>query len=224
MGEARTLVRRRPMRAMRTAVALGAVMVLTAGVSAQEESGARSCWTVQTAESQLVIHVRRAGLLSPALHDHHFVPAEWQGQVCFDPRNPQDLRVELTVQAGTLQDSQPALSKQDLAKVERQVQGPEILNAGAHPVIRFEGDDLAVERSSGGYVSGRLRGRLTLGGVTNDVPVPVTARWSPEHLRAAGKVSFKQSAFGIEPYSRYLGTVRVEDEVTVEFAVDATPQ
>jgi len=34
-------------------------------------------------------------------------------------------------------------------------------------------------------------------------------------------VDFNQSDFGIEPYSRFLGTVSVQDRVSIEFAIDA---
>lgn len=181
----------------------------------------RPCWTIQTATSHLVIHVKSSGLLSPVLHDHHFVPAQWAGHICFDPATPEDLGVGLTIQAASLENRQPELSADDLATVERQVKGPEILHVDEHPVVQFEGDELSIEQSSPGFASGTVAGRLTLRGVTNELGVPVTARWDEAHLRAAGTVAFKQSAFGIRPYRRYLGTVRVKDEVTVEFVVEA---
>lgn len=41
--------------------------------------------------------------------------------------------------------------------------------------------------------------------------------------RASGTLRFLQSDFGIEPYSGFLGTIAVQDEVQVEFDLFLAP-
>lgn len=180
------------------------------------------CWEIDASRSDLVVHVRPAGLFEGQLHAHHFVPTAWKGRVCFDPENPREIDLELTFQADSLKDRQPALSQEDIEEVEQQVRGPEVLDASRHPVIRYAARRFT---SSGGDslpLKGTVHGELSLHGRTRAVDVPVTARWSGERLRVTGTADFKQSDFGIEPYSRFLGTVGVEDRVTIEFAIDAS--
>ncbi len=50
---------------------------------------------------------------------------------------------------------------------------------------------------------------------------PVRGRVAGKRLEASATVAFKQSDFGIKPYSTAIGTVAVRDEVTVEIAIVA---
>ena len=200
-------------------------VVLVAGTQGLAQNAAPStrCWTVDTAASELIVHVRPAGLLSAALHAHHFVPAQWRGRVCFNPNEMRGIDLEIAVQADSLEDRQDALSEDDLATVERQVQGPEVLDAARYPVIRYTAGRLSVSERGRQRLSGHIEGELSLHGHTRGLEVPVTAQWNGQRLRATGEVAFRQSDFGIEPYSRFLGTVGVDDRVTVEFAIDGVP-
>ena len=179
------------------------------------------CPEVVPGQSQVVVHVRPAGLFAGRLHEHHFVPTRWSGRVCFDPERPGEVDLELTFEADSLEDRQPELSPEDIETVERQVRGPEVLDAATYPVIRYRGERLTVDTHDRKRLEGTLHGELSLHGQTRRLQVPLTARWTDDHLRATGIVDFNQSDFGIEPYSRFLGTVSVQDRVSIEFAIDA---
>jgi polyisoprenoid-binding protein YceI len=207
-------------------MAVVAILVVAVQTDARSQSRAQA-WRIDTAASQLVVHVYAGGLLSPALHDHHFVPGNWSGLLQFDPVQPEAAEVELIIAANSLRDQQPRLSAEDIRTVEEQVRGPTVLDATAHPEIRFHAERLVVsERSSdadGETLRGTLVGTLHLRGERSEVRVPVHARWSRERLRVVGQTSFKQTDFRIRPYRRFLGTVSVRNEVEVEFALDAVP-
>jgi hypothetical protein len=60
----------------RAALAL-AVGMLAVLVGCDPARAAPRIWHVDTSQSRLVMHVFRKGLLSPVLHDHHFVRERW---------------------------------------------------------------------------------------------------------------------------------------------------
>jgi polyisoprenoid-binding protein YceI len=64
-------------------------------------------------------------------------------------------------------------------------------------------------------------GTLTLHGVTNDVAVPVTARWTSGGIEVAGSLDIAFADYGIEP-PRF-GPVNVGDDGTIEFELAFVP-
>ena len=68
-----------------------------------------------------------------------------------------------------------------------------------------------------GASGGAVEGTLTFNGQTQPVRLQVNA---PGEGRYRGSVTVTQSAFGIKPYSGFLGALKLRDEVAVEFEVD----
>jgi polyisoprenoid-binding protein YceI len=183
-------------------------------------------WTIDTAQSQLIIHVLPGGLLSPTLHPHHFQPEKWSGEIAWDPARAKSAKVTVRVAADSLRDHQEKLSAKDTAKVEAQTRGPAILDAAQYPEIVFEGHELEIAKTpSGGKgeFRGTLTGTLTLHGKTMPIGLAIQGLVSADRFQAGAAASFKQSEFGIKPYSTALGTISVKDEITVEISIVAVP-
>jgi polyisoprenoid-binding protein YceI len=71
-----------------------------------------------------------------------------------------------------------------------------------------------------GKSSFRVRGNLTIRGTTQPVVIPLTlTRLTDGTYRAAGEYKFKQTSFGIKPIQLAGGTVKVKDELQVEFEI-----
>jgi polyisoprenoid-binding protein YceI len=183
-------------------------------------------WTVDAAQSRLTVNVLPAGLFASTLHTHHFQPEDWSGEIAWDPNHPDGVRVAVGVAAASLRDHQAKLSARDIAKVEGQARGAEILDAARFPRIQFEAARLegAQVPSDTGEFRGTLAGTLTLHGQSRPLKFPVRGRIAAQRLEADATVTFKQSDFGIKPYATALGTIAVRDEVTVEIALVAVPR
>jgi polyisoprenoid-binding protein YceI len=184
-------------------------------------------WSIDSVRSRLVVNVLPAGLLASALHAHHFQPEVWGGEIALDPDHPGSMRVDVRIAADSLRDHQPKLSAKDVAKVERQVRGAEILDAEKFPRILFEARELQGARLPPGG-EGDFRATLvatrTLRGQTRPLRFPIQGRVTSDRLEAVATLGFKQSEFGIKPYTTALGTVSVRDEITVEISVVALPR
>lgn len=184
-------------------------------------------WNVDVAQSRLTVKVPPAGLLASTLHTHLLEPEKWSGEIAWDPSHPERVRVAVRIAADSLQDHQPRLSGKDIARVEGQVRGAEILDAARFPEILFEAARLeAAELPSGaaGEFRGKLAGNLTLHGQSRPLQIPIQGRVTADRLEANAAVTLKQSDFGIKPYATALGTIAVRDEIMIEIALVALPR
>jgi len=183
-------------------------------------------WALDASKSRVIVHVLPSGLLSAALHEHHFQPEAWSADIAWDPSNPAALRLEARFAADSLRDPESKLSARDVAKVEGQARGPEVLDAKQFPKIVFKAETAEVSQPPGadGAFRGTLTGSLTLHGQTRPLRLEVTGRIAADRLEASATATFKQSDFGMKPYRTALGTIAVRDEVTVEIAIVAAPR
>jgi polyisoprenoid-binding protein YceI len=177
--------------------------------------------------SSLVARVYRAGVGSALAHDHVVRATRWQGTLDVNEA-PMALSADLRVDASALEVDEPSLrarhglegnlTEEQRGEVRATMLGPGQLDAAAHPEIRFRAAE--IDRADGGL---RVAGDLTIHGVTQRTAFLMQVERSGEELRARGTLRFKQSDFGIEPYSAFLGAVRNRDEIDLAFDVVARP-
>ncbi len=172
------------------------------------------------------IHVAKRGAFAMFAHDHDFEVTRWSGTAELPGGDPAAVRVELVLSAGSLHDREGKLSEADRRKVDAQAAGPEILDALHAPEITYRSDGVSVDPGAageGGPVRGTIHGRLTLRGQTRPVDAGFEATREGEGWSVRGRARFKQSEFGIRPFSGFGGTVGVKDEVEVTFQLALRP-
>ncbi len=154
----------------------------------------------------MTVHVFKTGVFSALGHNHEIAAPIAGGTV-----NLTAHQVELHTSARALQVRDPEVSSKDRAEIQSTMLGPDDLDAERHPEIVF--------RSNGaepmGADSWMVRGNLTLHGETR--PVTVEVRERDAHY--VGSSRFKQTDFGMKPVKVAGGTVRVKDEVRIEFDI-----
>jgi polyisoprenoid-binding protein YceI len=91
--------------------------------------------------------------------------------------------------------------------------GPKVLDAQKYPEIRFKSS--RIEQTAPRHY--RVTGTLELHGTQKELSFEVTG--APEHYHGATKL--KQSDFGIQPISLFGGSVKVKDELELEFDIYA---
>jgi polyisoprenoid-binding protein YceI len=89
--------------------------------------------------------------------------------------------------------------------------GPQVLDARRFARIRFH----STEVQQAGMDRWLVRGSLDLHGHTQPIAVIV----SRERGRYKGSATLRQTEFAITPISIAGGTVRVKDEITIEFDI-----
>jgi YceI-like protein len=156
--------------------------------------------------SRLVVHAFKSGLFSGFADNHEIEAPISEGTV--DERG---LRVSFVVDAGRMKVLDPKLSADKRREVQDRMEGPEVLDSARFPKIIFE--STKVERADAGSM--HVDGRLSLHGVTR----PISLSVKTENGRFVGTCTLSQREFGIEPISIAGGTVKVKDELKIEFDI-----
>jgi len=119
--------------------------------------------------------------------------------------------VQIVVDAPRMRVLDPGLSAKDRQEVQARMLGPEVLDAYRFRHISFH--SLAIERlGAGGWL---VRGELELHGQFR----PVTVKVVLEDSRYKGSTTVRQTDFGITPIRLPGGTVKVKDEITIDFDI-----
>ena len=183
----------------RAVAVLAASLAWTAAAGAQQRA-------IDPEKSVLTVRVSKAGLLSGFGHDHKIAAPITGGSV-----DTTSHEVKLHAKSGALRVSDPDTSDKDRAEIQKTMLGPQVLDVERHPEIVF--------RSTGAESTGdgawKVRGNLTLHGQT--VAVVADVKETGGHY--VGTSRFKQTSFGIKPVKVAGGTIRVKDEVRIEFDI-----
>jgi polyisoprenoid-binding protein YceI len=160
------------------------------------------------------IHVGTAGLFGALAHNHLIEAEKISGCAAVDPKDPAHSSIKLDFPASNIRVLDPKDSEKDRAEVQRNME-TEVLRISEFPRIAFE--STSIERAGAPDVF-RVRGNLTIRGKTQPVEVSVSlTRLSDATYRATGHSKFAQTSFGIKPIQLGGGTVKVKDELEIEF-------
>ena len=157
--------------------------------------------------STLTVFVYKSGLFS-AFADDHVIRAPIAGGFVSPDAPP---GVQVSVRSADLKVLDPGLAGGKRAEVQARMLGPEVLDTAKYPDIVFT--SMAIQ--SVGTDRWTVTGRLTIHGVTRQTSFSVAQQAG----RYRGTAVLKQRDFGIEPISVVGGTVKVKDELKVEFDI-----
>lgn len=161
---------------------------------------------IDTGKSAMTVRVYKAGFFSAFAHDHEIAAPISRGVVDTTAR-----QVEFQTKAGAMQVRDPKISDKDRDEIQHTMLGPNVLDAEQHPDIVFR--STGAETAAAG--SWLVHGNLTIHGQTRAVDVEVRETGG----RFVGTSSLKQTDFGIKPVKVAGGTVRVKDEIQIEFDI-----
>jgi polyisoprenoid-binding protein YceI len=157
-------------------------------------------------QSVLTVHVLKAGLFSAFGHEHEIRAPIQQGSF-----TTQDPSVELTVNARELRVMDKDVSDKDRAEIQATMLGSKVLDSERFSVIRFRSTAVTPAADDKWIV----QGELTVHGETRPVKFVVALQNGHYH----GTAEIKQKDFGITPVTVGGGTVRVKNELRVEFDI-----
>lgn len=157
-------------------------------------------------KSMMTVRVYKSGLFSALAHDHEISAPITSGT--FDESTPS---VNLSLDSRKLRVMDKEASEKDRAEIQQTMLGPKVLDSENFPEIRFQSTHIERRAENKWLVSGDL----TLHGQTRPVRVEVEGNQG----RYRGSSSLMQKDFGIEPVRIAGGTVRVKNEVRVEFEI-----
>jgi hypothetical protein len=189
----------------------------------QAAAQGRTVFHVDPASSLVTIEVYRGGSLARLGHDHVVASHDAQGYVLPDTGNA-DLYVELdrlvvdepALRAEAHFDTQP--SPEDIAGTRRNMLGSGVLDAARYPFARVH-----VAGVSGTGDARVASVSITLHGMTRATQVPLRIETSADEMTVSGRLTLRQTDFGIAPLSVLGGAIQVKDAVDLSFRLHARP-
>ncbi|MCX6538434.1 MAG: YceI family protein [Acidobacteria bacterium] len=179
---------------------------------------------IDSANSQVLIQVGKAGMFGFAGHAHEVTATDVRGRVRFDPADLQHASVSLEFAAAALRvtgkDEPPA----DVADVQKVMLGERVLDVTRFPTIVFLSRRVSVTARTAGTADIVIEGDMTLHATTR----PMTIRASVTldaggRITARGSFVLKQTDFGMVPVTAVGGTIRVKDELDIQFVLRTRP-
>jgi polyisoprenoid-binding protein YceI len=157
---------------------------------------------IETEQSTFTIHVGKSGLFSVAGHEHTVTAPIAEGVI----DDGASAKVSFRVEAARL----TVLPEEHQSEIQHTMQ-TQVLESARFPVIHFASDNVQSTAAGEWDVSGRL----TLHGETRTVRAYVKSRDG----KYIGSATIKQTDFGIQPVSAGGGTVKVKNELKIDFSI-----
>lgn len=164
--------------------------------------------TIDSAHSSLKVRVSKSGFFSAFAHNHEIEAPIESGEVT-ESGSPS---VKLRVNARKMSVLDPEASAETRAQIQKTMLGPQVLDTEHFPEIHFQSTEVEAKGTDHWLV----HGTLDLHGQSHAVVVDVNLKDDGVYR---GTASLKQTEFGIKPVTVAGGTVKVKDEIKVEFAI-----
>ncbi|AQT80043.1 S-adenosyl-L-methionine-dependent methyltransferase [Mycolicibacterium litorale] len=172
-----------------------------------------TAWRLTAAEGELQILTGVAGPASKMGHRLTIAMASWYADVRWQGHQP--VSVDLVVEVDSLQVVKGEGGVTPLSGPEKGVvrsNALKALDANKYPQITFAAG--SITRSPTGY---RLDGTVEIHGTSRPQAVDLAIEDSDGVWTMSAEVPVVQTQFGVKPYSLFMGSLKVADEVTVKF-------
>jgi polyisoprenoid-binding protein YceI len=174
-------------------------------------------------DGRLLVKTGREGLAARAGHDLTLEVVRWSAQLTVPDAEGGGIAAatltaeldlgSLAVRTGT--GGAKPLTDRDRRDIEGQAR--KILGDGAQ--ASFTSAKIIPSSSGGSAANGAIEGTLTLHGTSRPLRLQVI---SPAPGQFRGSATVRQTDFGLTPYSGFFGTLKLKNEVAVEFEVTIT--
>ena len=172
-----------------------------------------AAWTLDADDGELTLHTGVAGRAARMGHRLTIALSRWVARVKWVGGQPDT--AELVVQVDSLDVVRGTGGVKGLSGPEQVIactNALKSLSANRFPEIRFSAE--AIEPTDDGY---RLNGTLHIRGKSREHVVDLRTEDLGDCWRLSVESTVRQSDYDIKPYSMFMGSLRVADDVKVSF-------
>jgi len=186
---------------------------------AARESSTDAVLRVDPQHSLIAITVRRGGAFARFGHDHLVAVRTLEGRVLpAQQRADFHFRLDqMTVDEAELRTIAGLSPQPDADAIDgtRHNMLFKVLDAGRFPEVQIHAERPAADAP--------LQVSITLHGVTRTLQIPVAISEQDGVMTVSGSTTFKQTDFGLVPYSIMAGALAVQDQLELRFTISAKP-
>lgn len=176
-------------------------------------------YRIDPAKSTFIVHANRTGIAWFKGHSHRIAVKDFGGTAELDliALNPASL--QLTVQAASLEETDPAFTPEQKKIINKEV-NELVLETAKYPEITFRSTDVKGSIAQGKF-DVQIGGDLTLHGVTKHIVIPATVSVTGDSMRAVGEFGIDRKDFNVNATEAFHGFVRVKHHLKFEFDIVA---
>lgn len=179
-------------------------------------------FTFDAADSEIAVILTQEGLISRRYPTHRVLAKSFNGKIEL-PADETKMIVGLEADPKLLTNVDAAMGEFERREFHAALR-TQVLESDKFPAIKFASVSVSNVQRDGDKRSFTLSGDLTVHGTTQRVSFPVNATISDNELRATGEEKLKQSDFGLKPFEKGLGLIKIGDEIKVTFNIVAKMQ
>jgi len=172
-------------------------------------------YQVDPTMSRFTIKVSASGLLAGIGHNPTIAIRDFAGEASFVPESLDGASLRVMVKPDSFQVTDD-VNEHDKVDIENRMK-QDVLETGRYREIAFESSSIELKKLGNSYFVANISGRLTLHGVTRELPIVCQVAVNGDTLRGYGELSVRQTDFGIRLVSVAGGTLKVKDEVKCSF-------
>lgn len=201
------------------------LLISASSVSAQRKKPTPQpprVFTFDATASEVAITLTQEGMISRRYPTHRVLAKSFSGKVEL-PQDETKLTALLEADPKMLTNVDSAMGDFERKEFHAALRN-QVLEADKFPSIKFTSVSVSNVQRDNDKRSFTLNGDLTIHGTTKRVSFPVNATISDKELRATGEEKFKQTDFGLKPFEKGLGLIKIGDELKVSFNIVAKIQ
>lgn len=209
-------------KSIRSLVSVAAAGIFGAVLFAGSADAAPATAQLSGKKSSLVALVYKDGAASALAHDHVIRSTNSSGEATWDTSDASACKLSVTIKSKSLVNDEPNTRRQyglegDLEEDARNEVGQHMRDKGQldvanYPNITF----VSTKVTSNGGEKYTIEGDFTLHGVTKRISFPATVKIKDNVLVGDAAFDIKQTDYGIEPYSAFLGAVKNKNVVSLK--------
>lgn len=176
-----------------------------------------SQYRLDASQSKFIAHALRGGLLWFKGHDHLVAVHEFTGEARLDPDSLANSSLQITAKTASMEETSSVFTdaqKKIINKELREI----VLLPDQYPEIIFKSTNVTGKAIGNNQYDLKIKGDLTLHGVTRPITIPTKVTVTGNDLRAQGEFSINRGDFNVKATSAVHGLVRVR--ATIKFPFD----
>lgn len=175
-------------------------------------------YAIDPATSHVQVHVGKSGVFGFAGHEHEVVASPSGGRIVADPQRLTASSVSVEFRARDFRVTPANEKPSDIPKIQETMES-DVLEIERHPDITFTSSTVKGRERAPGHYALDITGTMALHGVRQTLTVPVEVEIQAATLTARGHLTLTHDAFGLKRASGGGGTVRVKNELTIDFTL-----
>ena len=212
-------------RGMQLTILLGALSVGLISPAALEtnarqprQATSSQRYRLDSSQSKFIAHALRGGMLWFKGHEHLVAAREFSGEAQLNSASLAASSLLLIVRTDSMAETSDAFTEPQKQIINKELKEI-VLEPAKYPEIVFRSSSVSGKSLGAGQYDLKIKGALTLHGVTRPIVIPAKVTVSGNDLRALGEFSIDRSDFKVKASSAFHGMVRVRKKVKFTFDI-----